>query len=167
LRIDRIDASDVEIARVEPGDISVHQIPYPAYLSLRESAATLSGVYGYELNLKPVSLRADGSSERAFASFVTTSYFEVLGVKRAIFIKDEDGLYTDDPKKDPKATHIPRITSKQLIERHLPDVVIERIVVEYLPRAQWCKELQIVNGLKPGNVLAALKGEDVGTIISA
>lgn len=92
---------------------------------------------------------------------------EFLGSKRAIFIKDEDGLYTDDPKKDPKATHIPRITSKQLIERGLPDVVVERVVVEYLPRAQWCKELQIVNGLKPGNVLAALKGEDVGTIISA
>lgn len=92
---------------------------------------------------------------------------EFLGSKRAIFIKDEDGLYTNDPKKDAKATHIPRITSKELTERFLPDLVIERVVVEYLPRAQWCKELQIVNGLKPGNVLAALKGEDVGTIISA
>lgn len=92
---------------------------------------------------------------------------EFLGSKRAIFIKDEDGLYTDDPKKDPKATHIPRITAKELVERGLPDVVVERVVVEYLPRAQWCKELQIVNGLKPGQVLAALKGEDVGTIISA
>jgi molybdenum storage protein len=91
---------------------------------------------------------------------------EFLGSKRAIFIKDEDGLYTDDPKKDPKATHIPRITSKELIARGLPDVIIERVVIEYLPRAQWCKELQIVNGLKPGTVLAALKGEDVGTIIS-
>jgi molybdenum storage protein len=92
---------------------------------------------------------------------------EFLGAKRAIFIKDEDGLYTNDPKKDAKATHIPRITSKELTDRFLPDLVIERVVVEYLPRAQWCKELQIVNGLKPGNVLAALKGEDVGTIISA
>jgi molybdenum storage protein len=92
---------------------------------------------------------------------------EFLGSKRAIFIKDEDGLYTDDPKKDPKATHIPRITSKELIARGLPDVILERVVIEYLPRAQWCKELQVVNGLKPGNVLAALKGEDVGTIISA
>jgi molybdenum storage protein len=92
---------------------------------------------------------------------------EFLGSKRAIFIKDEDGLYTDDPKKDPKATHIPRITSKELIARGLPDVILERVVIEYLPRAQWCKELQIVNGLKPGNVLAALKGEDVGTIITA
>jgi predicted permease len=73
----------VEIARVEEGDISVHEIPYPAYVSLKESAATLDDVYGYELNLRPVSLRADGSSERVFASFVTMNYFDVLGVRAA------------------------------------------------------------------------------------
>lgn len=92
---------------------------------------------------------------------------EFLGAPRALFIKDEDGLYTDDPKKNPAATHIKTITAHELIERGLPDVVLERIVIEYLPRAQWCKELQIVNGLKPGQVLAALKGEDVGSIIRA
>jgi molybdenum storage protein len=92
---------------------------------------------------------------------------EFLGAKRAIFIKDEDGLYTDDPKKNPHATHIPRITAKELIDRDLPDVVVERVVIEYLPRSRWCKEVQIVNGLKPGQVLAALEGQDVGTIISA
>jgi molybdenum storage protein len=92
---------------------------------------------------------------------------EFLGARRALFIKDEDGLYTDDPKKNPAATHIKTITAKELIERGLPDVVLERVVIEYLPRAQWCKELQIVNGLKPGQVLAALKGEDVGSIIRA
>ncbi len=92
---------------------------------------------------------------------------EFLGARRGIFIKDEDGLYTDDPKKNPSATHIPKISAKELTERNLPDVVLERMTVEYLQRARWCKELQIVNGLKPGQVLAALKGEDVGTIISA
>src|SRR4029079_6388195 len=92
---------------------------------------------------------------------------EFLGARRALFIKDEDGLYTDDPKKNSAATHIKTITAKELIERGLPDVVLERVVIEYLPRAQWCKELQIVNGLKPGQVLAALKGEDVGSIIRA
>jgi molybdenum storage protein len=92
---------------------------------------------------------------------------EFLGVRRAIFIKDEDGLYTDDPKKNASATLIPRITAHELIARDLADVVVERKVLEYLPRARWCKELQIVNGLKPGQVLAALKGDDVGTIISA
>lgn len=92
---------------------------------------------------------------------------EFLGAPRALFIKDEDGLYTDDPKKNPDATHIPRISAKELIARGLPDVVVERMVVEYMPRARWCKELQIVNGLKPGQVLAALQGEDVGSIIHA
>jgi molybdenum storage protein len=92
---------------------------------------------------------------------------EFLGARRALFIKDEDGLYTDDPKKNPTATHIKSITAQELIARGLPDVVLERIVIEYLPRAQWCKELQVINGLKPGQVLAALKGEDVGSIIRA
>jgi molybdenum storage protein len=92
---------------------------------------------------------------------------EFLGARRAIYIKDEDGLYTDDPKKTPSATHIPRITAKEMAERNLPDVVVERVLLDYLPRSRWCKELQIVNGLKKGQVLAALEGQDVGTIISA
>jgi molybdenum storage protein len=92
---------------------------------------------------------------------------EFLGARRAIFIKDEEGLYTDDPKKNPAATHIARIGAAELTARDLPDVVVERRVVEYLPRARWCKELQIVNGLRPGQVLAALRGEDVGTLITA
>ncbi|HVV85658.1 MAG TPA: hypothetical protein VHE35_21515 [Kofleriaceae bacterium] len=92
---------------------------------------------------------------------------EFLGARRAIFIKDEDGLYTDDPKKNPAATHLARISVAELLERGLPDLVVERAVIDYLPRARFCKELQIVNGLVPGQVLAALRGEDVGTIIHA
>jgi molybdenum storage protein len=90
---------------------------------------------------------------------------EVLGVKRAIFIKDEDGLYEDDPKKNPGAKRIPRIGARELLARDLPDLVIERIVIEYLARARFCHELQIVNGTKRGLVTRALEGEDVGTII--
>ena len=90
---------------------------------------------------------------------------EVLGVKRAIFVKDEDGLYTDDPKKNPKAEHIPRISAKELLAKDLPDLVVERVVLEYLGRSRFCTELQIVNGTKKGQLTAALKGEDVGTII--
>jgi molybdenum storage protein len=92
---------------------------------------------------------------------------EFLGAPRAIFIKDEDGLYTDDPKKDPQASHIARISAAELTARNLPDVVVERVVVEYLPRARWCKELQVVNGLKKGEVLQALRGGSNGSIIHA
>ena len=90
---------------------------------------------------------------------------EVLGSKRAIFIKDEDGLYDDDPKKNPKAKHIARISAKELLARDLPDLVLERVVIEYLARARFCHELQIVNGMKRGLITRALAGEDVGTII--
>jgi molybdenum storage protein len=90
---------------------------------------------------------------------------EVLGAKRALFIKDEDGLYTDDPKKNPSAELIPKIGARELLKRDLQDLVIERIVIEYLTRSRFCKELQIVNGLKKGLVTRALDGEDVGTII--
>lgn len=90
---------------------------------------------------------------------------EVLGSKRAIFIKDENGLYEDDPKKNKSAKHIPRIGAKALLAAGLPDMVLETVVIQYLTRARSCHELQIVNGLQRGNITKALAGEDVGTII--
>ena len=92
---------------------------------------------------------------------------EFLGAPRAIFIKDEDGLYTDDPKKHPDAERIPRTSVGDLAARGLPDLVVERAVLDYLPRARFCRELQIVNGLRPGEITAALEGGDNGTIIHA
>ena len=91
---------------------------------------------------------------------------EALGVKRAIFVKDEMGLYTDDPKKNKTAVHIPRITVKELLARELPDIVVERVVLEYMQRSRFCTEIQIVNGLEKGQLTRALAGEDVGTLIT-
>lgn len=90
---------------------------------------------------------------------------EALGVRRALFIKDEAGLFTDDPKKNPGAELIPKIGARELLKRDLPDLALERVVVEYLTRSRFCKELQIVNGLTRGLVTRALEGEDVGTVI--
>ena len=57
---------------------------------------------------------------------------EVFGARSMIFIKDEDGLFTSDPKKDPKAEFIPKISAQELIRRDLDDVVVERRVVEMM-----------------------------------
>jgi molybdenum storage protein len=92
---------------------------------------------------------------------------EALGAKRAIFIKDEAGLFEDDPKKNKNAKHIPRITAEELIKADLPDMVVERIVIKYLTRSRFCTELQIVNGMERGMITRAMEGEDVGTIITA
>jgi molybdenum storage protein len=90
---------------------------------------------------------------------------EVFAARKMIYVKDEDGLYTADPKKDPKATHIPRISVEELLARDLDDLIVERAVVEFLARARQLKEIQFVNGLKRGQLTAALNGEPVGTII--
>ena len=48
----------------------------------------------------------------------------------------------------------------------LPDMILERVVIEYLVRARSCHELQIINGLERGMLTRALAGEDVGTMIT-
>ena len=90
---------------------------------------------------------------------------EVMGVPRAIFVKDENGLYDDDPKKTPSAKRIPRIGARELLDRDLPDMIVERVVVEYLTRSRFCREVQVINGLERGQLTRALDGKDVGTII--
>ncbi|HEY6250417.1 MAG TPA: uridine kinase [Candidatus Angelobacter sp.] len=90
---------------------------------------------------------------------------EVFGARKMIFVKDEDGLYTADPKKDPKSEYIPRISVEELLKRDLQDLIVERAVLQFLARARNMREIQFVNGLKPGQLTAALNGEPVGTII--
>ena len=90
---------------------------------------------------------------------------EVFGARKMVYVKDEDGLYTADPKKDPSATHIPRISVQDLLARDLDDLVVERAVLELMLNARNIREIQFVNGLKPGQLTAALDGEPVGSTI--
>ncbi|MEA2198560.1 MAG: molybdenum storage protein [Solirubrobacteraceae bacterium] len=92
---------------------------------------------------------------------------EVYGARQMIYVKDEDGLYTANPKTDKNATLIPQITVDELIDRDLPDLVIERPVLELMRNARHVKSVQVINGLRPGLITRALQGEHVGTIISA
>jgi molybdenum storage protein len=92
---------------------------------------------------------------------------EVFGARSMIYVKDEDGLYTADPKKDANATFIPAITVEELEALNLDDVVVEHSVLEMMKNAQATRSIQVINGLKPGNLTRALEGEHVGTIISA
>src|SRR6267143_393807 len=42
-------------------------------------------------------------------------------------------------------------------------LVIERVVLQNMIRAEHVREIQIINGLVPGNLTKALAGEHVGT----
>ena len=92
---------------------------------------------------------------------------EVYGCKHMVFVKDEDGLYTANPKTDPDAKLIPQVTVDELEAMNLPDVIIERPVLDLMRNARHVKSVQVINGLKRGLVARALDGEHVGTIITA
>jgi molybdenum storage protein len=99
----------------------------------------------------------------------TGSYLvsEVFGAKSMIYVKDENGLYTSDPKKDRNARFIPKITVSELAELDLHDLVVERSVLEFMRNATYRRTIQVINGLERGNLTRALNGEHVGTIITA
>jgi molybdenum storage protein len=96
---------------------------------------------------------------------------ENIGARSLIFLKDEKGLYDQDPKKisgpeRDKLKYFSRISARELIELDLDDLIIERPILSLLQRAKCLKELQIINALRhPEHISAALEGEHVGTII--
>jgi len=92
---------------------------------------------------------------------------EVLGAASMIYLKDQDGLYSSDPKKVAGAKFIPHAYASELLERNLPDLIIDRAVLENMIHARNARTIQIINGLKPELLGRALAGERVGTVIEA
>jgi molybdenum storage protein len=96
---------------------------------------------------------------------------ENIGARSLIFLKDEKGLFDKDPKKiegtaDKDLEFFDRISAKELLERDLDDLIIERPILTLLQRAKCLKELQIIDALHhPEYILAALEGQNVGTTI--
>jgi molybdenum storage protein len=92
---------------------------------------------------------------------------EQFGCKAMIYVKDENGLYTGNPKTDKNATFIHKISVDEMKARGLHDSVLEFPMLDLLKVARHVHEVQVVNGLVPGNLTRALAGEHVGTIITA
>jgi molybdenum storage protein len=90
---------------------------------------------------------------------------EVTGAKRCILVKDERGLFTADPKKDPKAEFIPEVEVNDLLAMDLADLAVERAMLHALAHAQNVREVLIINGREPGHLRRALAGENPGTRI--
>jgi molybdenum storage protein len=90
---------------------------------------------------------------------------DLIGAKSCILVKDENGLYTDDPKKKGNVQFIPQISAAELIKKDLDDLVIERPCLEILQNSEVIDRIQIINGLEEGNLTKALNGEPVGTTI--
>ncbi|MEJ7729859.1 MAG: hypothetical protein WKG00_11625 [Polyangiaceae bacterium] len=90
---------------------------------------------------------------------------EVLGMRRLVFVKDEDGMYDKDPKKHADARVQRRVTLDEVLADPPSDSMIDRALFEAWRWARHVREVRIVNGLKRGELTRALAGEDVGTTI--
>ncbi len=94
---------------------------------------------------------------------------ENIGAKSLIFLKDEKGLFSADPKKaesPDSLTFYDRISVDDLIALDLEDLVVERPVLTFLKRSKCLEHFQIIDALRhPEHITAALNGEHVGTII--
>lgn len=91
---------------------------------------------------------------------------EVLGMRHIIFVKDEDGLYDKDPKKHADAKLIKKTTLAELQKDMPEELILDRMLFEAWRSARHIEKVQIVNGLKPGELTRALAGEDAGTVIT-
>jgi len=90
---------------------------------------------------------------------------EVLGMERIIFVKDEDGLYDKDPKHHDDATLWRKLTLEELLAAPPATNILDEQLFKTWANAKNVRRVQIVNGLVPGQLTAALRGEDAGTVI--
>ncbi len=93
-----------------------------------------------------------------------------VGAELIVKVSDQDGVYTKDPKKYSDAKKIDRLSFddlSQLMEQDKHKAGIHQIIDPEAIRILKKNRIKtiIVNGKKPENLLAALKGEKIGTLI--
>ena len=135
----------------------------PLYLA-EVNAVVFSGMPPYGLWMRPA---PDGVIPPYRTDAGCFLLAEQFGCKAMIFVKDEDGLYTANPKTSKSATFIPKISVDEMKARGLHDSILEFPMLDLLKAARHIRQVQVVNGLVPGNLTRALAGEHVGTIITA
>lgn len=94
-------------------------------------------------------------------------------VKADLLVKgtDQDGVYNKDPRKHVDAVKLDYLSFDDLSnvfseDKHKAGMhqIVDPEAVKVLKRERM--KLVVVNGFKPENILAAVKGESVGTVIS-
>jgi molybdenum storage protein len=91
---------------------------------------------------------------------------DALGAARLTIVEDVDGVYTADPKgTGAKSAQLLRETSFADLAKLKGTLPFDRTLLEVMATARHIEHVQVVNGLVPGRVTAALRGAHVGTII--
>jgi molybdenum storage protein len=136
-------------------------VKLPAYMAM-DVIPVMHAMPPYSLWEEPAERGRIPPHRTDVGTFLTA---EVIGARRCILVKDERGLYSADPKKEPNASFIAEIEVNELMERDLADLAVERAMLQALSRAQSVREVLIINGRERGTLARALAGENPGTRI--
>ena len=91
---------------------------------------------------------------------------DALGAAGLTIVEDVDGVYDADPKgPGGKKAKLLRETSAADLAKHQGTLPFDRTLLEVMATARHIERVQLVNGLVPGRLTAALRGAHVGTIV--
>lgn len=95
-----------------------------------------------------------------------------LGIKEVVFATDVNGIYTDDPKKNPNAKLLKEVRADEVLREAIEGEVTSSVTGGALEKVKVAIELgikgvraSVINGLIPGNLYNALTGKVEGTVI--
>ena len=101
---------------------------------------------------------------------VATLVAERVNAELLVKGTDQNGVYDKDPRKHPDAVKLDRLSLEELAavfehSEHKAGIhqIIDPEAIKVLKRKRL--KLVVVNGFKPENILAAISGENVGTVI--
>lgn len=81
-------------------------------------------------------------------------------VRRTIYVTGVDGVVADGEL-------VPRLSAADLASLGPDASPVDPLVLELMGRATHLREIQIVDGLVPGSIAKAMRGEAVGTVVHA
>lgn len=91
---------------------------------------------------------------------------DALGAAGLTIVEDVDGVYSADPNAPGGAqAQLIRETDFTDLARREGTLPIDRAMLDVMANARHIERVQVVNGLVPGRLTAALRGEHVGTLI--
>lgn len=91
---------------------------------------------------------------------------DALGAAGLTIVEDVDGVYTADPK-GPEGANAQLIRESHCSElaQQAATLPLDPALLEVMANARHLQQVQVINGLVPGRLTAALRGEHVGTLI--
>ena len=91
---------------------------------------------------------------------------DALGAAGLTIVEDVDGVYSTDPNgPDGQQAQFLAETRHTDLAKQPGSLPFDRALLEVMATARHIERVQVVNGLVPGRLTAALRGEHVGTIV--